>query len=300
MILLVFFMYFMFALTFIFGSASINYAEPIFLIGLRMIITAALIFLYLFTRRSRQKVARRDWWVFGLLGIIHIFIPYVGENIVYKYLPAAQIALMWNLSPLITAGFSLIMLHERITLLKLVGLLIGFVGFVPMLVHEYAHETGLRSFFYLSYADWLLILAVVSAAAAWSLVRVLRHRGYGALIINGWSMLIGGLLSFLTSFGLESWHPVPVYSWPMTCWYIGLLVLTGGILGYNLYGHLLHQYTATFLSFAGCITPVFTAVLAYIFLGDAIDPVLLISTAITAIGVYLVYQQDLQRGYIHD
>lgn len=298
MILLVFFMYAMFALTFILGSASVHYASPIFFIGLRMALTSAVIFISLAIFRLNWRVPRRDWWLFGLLGVFHIFIPYVGENIVFKYLPAAQVSLMWNLSPLVTALFAWLLLRERMTFIKFIGLLVGFLGFIPTLVYEYLHEIGLRSVFLLSAADWLLLLAIVSAAAAWSLVRLLRQRGYGALIINVWSMLLGSVLSFIVSWFFEPWHPFPVSNWGMTMWCAGWLVLTGGILGYNLYGHLLKKYTATFLSFAGSITPFFTAFLAWFFLHDTLNPVFFFSTFITCIGLYLVYQQELRQGYI--
>lgn len=294
MFLLIPLMYAAFALTFIFGATSIHYAQPIFFIGLRMVITGIFILGYLILTKKQWVPAKRDWWIFGLLGIVHIFIPYVGENMAYTILPACHVSLMWNLSPLLTAVCSWVILRERMTWMKLLGLAIGLLGFVPLFLSACPCAS---SFLFISWADWLLIGAVVSAAVAWSAIRKLAHR-YSILIINGWSMLLGGALSFVVSGFKESWHPFPVTNWPMTLWCVGALVILGGIIGYNLYGYLLKRYTATFLSFCGGLTPLLTALFARIFLGQPLSPVFLLSASITCVGLYLVYRQELTQGYI--
>src|ERR1700722_19817163 len=95
---------------------------------------------------------------------------------------------------------------------------------------------------------------------------------------NGGSMVVGGGLGLLTSFIFEVWpniwvqtdHQLSFSPGLMTAlFYMFLLILLCNIISYNLYGVLLRSHSATFLSFAGFLTPLFTAALSSFFFGQS-------------------------------
>src|SRR3989339_1203041 len=282
-------MYALFGLTFIFGSTAMQNASPIFFIALRMLISGGIMLSYLKFRRQSFKINRSDVKLFFLLALVHILIPYVGEFWALQYLTAAKVSLIWSLSQFITAVFAWFMFKERMTVLKFVGMAIGFLGFIPIVMHEGAKEQALTSLFHVSTADIALVIAVISAAFAWSTFKKLLHRGYRALVINGWAMLIGGGYSLILSPFFEPWHPFPVKNWPITIVCLFALVLIGGVICYNLYGFLLKRYTVTLLSFAGGVVPFFTAFFQWIILHQKVSFPFILSVIIISVGLYIFY-----------
>jgi drug/metabolite transporter (DMT)-like permease len=295
---LLFLMYALFGLTFIFGSIAMQNAAPIFFIGMRMIASGFLMLSYLKVRGITLKVKRCDIVSFLILSIAHIFIPYIGEFWALQFLTAAKVSLIWSLSPFITSIFAWIMFREKTTLLKTLGLAIGFLGFIPIIMHEGASEQNLSSLFNISTADFALIVSVISAAYAWSLFKKTMQKGYSALLINGWAMLWGGMLSMGVSPFFEVWNPFPVKNWPITLGCLVVLVLVGGVVCYNLYGYLLKRYTVTFLSFAGGLVPFFTAFFQWIILGEPVSIAFMISVTVISVGLYIFYKEELRQGYI--
>ena len=295
---LLFLMYAIFGLTFVFGSIAMQNASPIFFIGMRMIVSGVLMLGFLFARKTSLKIKKKDLIYFLILSVVHIFIPFIGEFWALQYLSAAKVSLIWSLSPFITSIFAWIMFREKTTVLKVVGLAIGFLGFIPIIMHEGSTEQALGSLLKISTADFALIIAVISAAYAWSLFKKMVQKGYRPLLINGWSMLWGGGLSMVISPFFEPWHPVPVKNWLITFGCLLALVLLGGIICYNLYGYLLKRYTVTFLSFAGGLVPFFTAFFQWIILGQPVSIAFMISVTVISVGLYIFYKEELRQGYI--
>jgi len=86
---------------------------------------------------------------------------------------------------------------------KFIGMLIGLLGLIPIfLTQTDIRESGMQ-FFSISLPEIVLLCAVFSAAYAWFIVKKLMDKGYSLLMINGVAMLLGGLLSFPTSFAIE-------------------------------------------------------------------------------------------------
>ena len=112
-------------------------------------------------------------------------------------------------------------------------------------------------------------------------------------------MLLGGILSLGTSYFFETWpsitslsHNVPFIR------SLFLLILIGNIICYNLYGKLLHCYSATILSFFGCITPLFGVLFGWLWLGETVSPWFYVTALLASVGLYIFYQEDLKEGLL--
>ena len=105
-------------------------------------------------------------------------------------------------------------------------------------------------------------------------------------------------MALLNSFMVESWDPIPVSAigpfWECTL----ALIIVSNFICYNLYGYLLKRYSATFISFAGFVTPLFTALFGWYYLGETITASFYISAAIVFVGLFMFYQEELKEiGY---
>ena len=197
---------------------------------------------------------------------------------------------------------SYFMFNEKMTLRKLMGLAIGFIGLVPILLQKDAGEGGMGHISFLSCAEIAVIIATISSVYGWSLVRQLvKEDKCHPLMANGMSMLLGAAFSFAHSYFTDNWDPIPVAaggasSFILCCTY---LVFVSSIICYNLYGYLVKYYTVTLLSFAGLTTPLFAALFGWIFLGETVGIPFFLSAAILSSGLFIFYQEELRQGYVN-
>jgi drug/metabolite transporter (DMT)-like permease len=110
-------------------------------------------------------------------------------------------------------------------------------------------------------------------------------------------MLIGGSMALFHSSLTENWNPVPVKEWFPFLECAGLLIIISSLICYNLYGYLLRKYTATFMSFAGSTTPLFTALFGWLFLNESVTWSFFASAAIVFSGLLIFNQEELKSAY---
>lgn len=296
--LLIFILYFFFAATFIIAKAVLQYSAPLAFVGIRMILAGIVLltYMYIFDHKN-LRFKKEDVKIFAILATLHIYIPYVFEFLALEYLSAAKTSLLFCLSPFITAIFAYLLFSEKINFRKKIGLIIGFLSFLPTIFSQSPLERLAGEVWKISIPELLIISAVISSSLAWIIIKeVMQKKNLSLIILNGTAMLFGGILSLLTSFVFESWQPLPIYDFKNFAYLVVLLIIIGNIFCYNLYGALLKKYTATFLSFCGFLTPIFTAILQWFIFKEPIGCDFLITTFFLLIGLYIFYQEELRHG----
>lgn len=297
---LVFVLFILFATTFVFGEAAISYVSPIFLVGVRMLFASVLLSAYQFVlNRSSLRLRSKDIPLIIITSIFLMYITYAVEFWSFQYISGAKVALIWNLSPFFTALIAYFALKEIMTVKKFLGLVIGFLGFIPVLVAPTAEEAGMISLLNITWPEFLLALSVMGAAYGWILFRHVMDRGYQPLVINAYAMCVAGILCLITSYFLEGpWDPVPVYNMIFATGYTIYLTVVGNVICFNLYGYLLKRYSTTYLSFCGSMTPLFAAIIQYFYLGKAVGIPFIVTLILVSFGLYIFYQEELRQGYV--
>jgi drug/metabolite transporter (DMT)-like permease len=287
------------ASSFTISKAVLAYSPPIFFVGVRMVAAGFLLCGYLWLRDSLTFIARKDWLLFLGIVFFHIYFAYIFDLWSLQYMTSFKSAFFFNLSPFITAIFSYFIFGELMTVKKYIGMIIGFIGFLPMLLQQASQEALWGELLGVSWPEIVLFAGVVSSCLGWIIMRkLLKHHNYSPMFVNGVGMVFGGLLCLVTSYLCESWQGGPVTNW------VSFISLTSGIIiacnfmFYNFYGHLLRYYTATMLSFAGSTTSLFAALYGFLFLGETVTWHFFASSLIVSIGLYIFYQEELQQGYI--
>lgn len=311
--ILIIVLYAVLALTFIFAKYAVALAKPCFLIGFRMIVAGILLLGYqCFARRKELQIPRADLWLFAQTAIFHIYFAFVLEFWALQYVSALKTTMIYSSTPFISALLSYILLGERLSVLKRVGIAIGLGGLVPVFLVTAAQSVtatvdalnqGTGALAVMPDASWIgsfmipeivLMCAVVSAAYAWFLVKKLMQRGYGLIMINGVAMLLGGVLSMLTAAVMGDLAN-SVVNWQQFLLWVGLLILSANIIVYNLYGTLLRTYSLTFISFAGFLCPAFGALYEWLFFGGVLSWHYVASFLLVTLGLYVFYRQELKN-----
>ncbi len=292
---LVVLLYALFASVFIIGKMGLDYAEPLFLVGSRMFMAGVIMlgYLYIF-QREQLNLSRAGFGRVVRLAFFNIFLTNACEFWGLKYLTTFKTCFIYSLSPFVSALLSYFMLSEKMTVKKWIGLVVGFLGFLPILLSQthVEEETGHLLFF--SWAELAVVVAAVSSVYGWIVLRQLvNENNYSPMAANGLSMMMGGCMALTQSLFVETWHPVPVTEMvPFLACAIALIIVSN-LICYNLYGYLLKSFSATFMSFAGFTTPLFTALFGWFYLGEVVTWPFYASALIVFTGLLLFYQEEL-------
>lgn len=293
-------LYALFASVFTITKHALENAAPVFLVGFRMLFAGAILLLYLrLVHPEKVRIPRSCWGkIFGL-ALFNIYLTNVLEFLGLQYLTSFKTCFIYSISPFLSALFSYVLLSEKVSFKKWIGLGVGILGMAPILFIDESQEAGLRHFFFFSWAELCVMGAATATVYGWILMRqVVKNHDVSPVAANGYSMLFGGLFSLIHSYSVEPWKPFPVQSYSDFLLCSLALMIISNLICYNLYGFLLKRYSAPFMSFSGYTTPFFAAFFGWFFLGETISLPFYISGAIVFLGLTVFYQEELREGLL--
>lgn len=292
----VFLLYALFASVFTISKTGLEYCQPFFFIGVRMLLAGVLLMSYVYFRQPANFHLKKThlWKVIQLAGF-NIYLTNIFEFWGLQYLTSFKTCFIYSLSPFVSALISFMVLSEKLSPRKWVGLLIGFGGLLPVLLSQTTTEELAGHFLVFSWAELAVMGAAVCSVYGWILLKQLvQVGGYSPLMINGFSMFIGGSFSLVHSYFTENWNPVPVSEMIPFLECTILLIIISNLICYNLYGALLKKFSATFMSFAGLTTPIFSAIFGWIFLNELMPWHFYLSLSVLGFGLFLFYQEEFK------
>lgn len=292
---LVLMLYALFASVFTLSKSALATTEPFFLIGTRMTFAGILMLGFLFcVQPEKLKFTRKEVPPLLFLGLLNIYLTNALEFWGLQYLTSFKTCFIYSLSPFASALIAWAFFGERMNGKKWLGLLIGFSGFFPIFLYQTQEEAISGTLFSFSWAEIAVAGAALSSVLGWLILKTLIFdRGLSPLLANGVAMIFGGLGALAHSAVSETWNPLPVTDMPLFLFFGTALLIVSNLIGYNLYGHLLKRFSATFMSFAGFTTPLFTALFGWLFLDEVVALPFWISTAIVFLGLFLFYKEEL-------
>lgn len=300
---LVILLFALFASLFTLSKTALDFSEPFFLIGSRMTFAGVLLLSHQFIfNRQAFKIKSQHVIPLVLLGLISIYITNIAEIWGIQFMSSAKACLIYSLSPFIAALFAFLILKERLTNKKWLGLCIGFVGLTPILFVGGNTSALAKDLLIVSWAEIALIIAVFASVYGWILLKkIINDFNYTPIMANGISMLIGGILALIHSYMVgESWSPIPVitgqYAAFIECAF--WMTIISNVICYNLYGFLLKRFSATFMSLAGLVTPLFASLFGWYFLNETISWHFFASMILFSVGLAIFYQEEIATNLV--
>jgi len=254
-----------------------------------------------FKEPSSLKISQKHWPALFMLGFLNIYLTNISEIWGLQHMHSSKACLIYSLSPFLSALIAYPVLKETLTFKKGIGLLIGVTGVLPIFLQPNAAEPSFTVDAFLSYPEMALLTAVVCSVYGWILLKkIVSHYKHSPIVANGISMILGGSMALWHSYlSGETWQPFPVTEWWPFLHNTLLLCVISNLICYNLYGYLLKRYSATFMSFAGLVTPLFASLFGWLFLQEQISIYFFGSFILFAIGLLLFYQEELKRDKIY-
>lgn len=291
---LIILLYALFGMSFPLSKTILKIIDPMYYTGIRMIVAGLLLLGYqYFYARHHFKFQRKNIWLYSQVALFGIYLTYILRFVGLATLTSAKTAFLFNFMPFFSAFYSYFIFREKLSRQQWIGLLIGFIGFIPILVSTSKVEQKLGEFLFISWPECAVLLAVAFQSYSWIIMRKLvRDNQYAPSMINGMTMTIGGIAAFVTALFWEGPQEVADPG-ALASWLI-LVILISNIICHNLYGYLLKKYTATFLAFAGFLGPLFSAFYGWLFLGEIITWHFYASAVLVFIGLFMFYKHELQ------
>jgi drug/metabolite transporter (DMT)-like permease len=268
--ILVILSYALFGLSFALGKLILNYATPIFAVGTRMIAGGLILMGYIIIRHRASCYPRlKNISAYAQLASFHVFIPYVLRLWALQYTTTIKAALLFNLMPFFTAILAYYINKERLEFWQITGLVIGFLGMIPILLTESHVKTNFISFSFISLPELAIIVSVASMSYGLIVMqKLVTTSKCPPYLANCVSMLSGGTAALWTSTLLEH-HPIKAGVLPL-CGVLGLQICISNVCAVNLQAMLLKRYSSTFMAFASFLAPLFASFYGMILFGEKI------------------------------
>ncbi|HWP20860.1 MAG TPA: DMT family transporter [Burkholderiaceae bacterium] len=228
------------------------------------------------------KLDRRQLGVTFALGATGIFAYNLFFLGALKHLPASRTSLIIALNPVVTIGLAAVLLHERLSLRRWLGVALALAG-VWVVISRGDVTAALGQA--VGIGEWLMFGGVWSWAA-YTLIGRVALKGLTPLAATTYASLWGCLL--LGLYSVTEWPTVELqaFTWP-----VGLAALYLGVLGTALafvwYSQGVQRIGAARTVVFNNLVPVFGATFGVLLLGESLLPSMLIGGAIAVTGVML-------------
>jgi len=270
---------FLWGSSFLFVKLS-GHLNPFVLASMRGVIGGATLAGWFMLKGKSILPQRHEWKVWAFLGTFNGWLPNVLVAYALSQIATAPAAMIQASSPLITAAFSHMMFaDERLGPQRLLGVLVGFVGMGILIGPAALPDSGIDLTGILA-----MVLVACSYAAANVYVRTVAdvppaRMALGQQIGSGFAATVLAL----SIAGPAAYASVPMSLAPLTA--LGMMSTALPIL---LFMYMIRRTGPTRASMVGYLAPVWTILLAVLFLNESVGLRELLGGAVVLSGVALV------------
>jgi drug/metabolite transporter (DMT)-like permease len=265
--------------SFIAAKAGLQHFSPLLFVAIRLagcaiVLVTAMVVL----RRSWRPLSGWRWLHCAIAGALlnaaGLMAPHVGLLLA----PAAQIALVQSLTPLLTAVLGVALLHESLRARQWYGLALGVAG-VGLVVGQAALENAAR------FEGLVLAFVGVIGLVSGTLYFGRFCRGVPLLPSATMQFVSAAVVSALGAWWLETPRAEWVYAGIAAIAWNTIMVSLGGM---GLYFAMLAKGTAARTTSNFYLVPGTAAVLAWVILGERLSPFAIMGLIVASAGCWLV------------
>jgi drug/metabolite transporter (DMT)-like permease len=273
------------ASSFVLVKLALPEIGPLTTAGLRYFIAfLALCPFFIRKRASIRKVKPRTWLVLLLIGLCAYTIGNGAFFWGLKYLPATTTSFLMSVNPILILLAGIWWLKEVPTRLQVVGVVVCLAGSVLFF------SNGLKA------DEPLGLLITIVGVLGFSLFGILsravaRERQVDTLVLTAVPLGFGGGILLLLAIIFEGVPHLSLRVGGILLW----LALPNTAVAYMLYNHSLRNLTALEMTVMLNLSPLGTALLAWLVLGERITLIKLAGMVVLIVGVVLVQQRTRQR-----
>jgi drug/metabolite transporter (DMT)-like permease len=255
--------------------------EPFTLVMVRLLIGFLLLASVVLLARERLPREPRVYWHLFVMGAINIALPFSLITFAETAVDSSLASVINSAVPLFVIVIAAMFLRgEAITLNRLAGLVVGFVGVAILVGFDVAKLLS---------GGALGELALLGATICYAIGNVYAKRhvhGLRPMIPAVFQVFFGLLITGTLAFVTE--HPLAVVWTPESLLAVAWLGLLGSGLAYLSYFRILQHWGATRTSLVAYLLPLYGIALGALVLHEPVAPSMLVGTALIIGGIFLV------------
>lgn len=267
-------------MSFVWSKIALQYYEPVTILVLRLLVSAALLFGGLRIFGRLQQIRKEDYRLFLLSALFNPFLYFLGENYGLKFTSPTITAVLIATIPLFTPVLGYIVFGERLNVLNILGLFVSFGGLLVMLINPdfslNASPQGIA---------WLA-LAVVTAVYYSVLLKKLAMK-YDAFMIIAVQNLLGAIYFLPLFFVLDFQQFITVRPTAELISSLLLLAFFASSLAFVFFTISSREIGISRTNLFTNLIPVFTAVFSFFILGEVFEMQKIIGMAVVIAGVLM-------------
>lgn len=267
-------------MSFVWIKIVYKYYGPITTVFLRLILATLFLSLIIVVLKKQEKIRKGDLKYFFLLAFFQPFCYFLGESFGVKYVSATLSSIIISTIPVVTPVFAYFILKEKLTVTNIIGLLLSFLGVVIMVLNP---NLSLK----VSIIGLISLGFAVLSAVFYSLIVKKISEKYSPFTIVNVSNFIGIFLflPLFLSFEFKNFLAIkPNFELIST---LLLLAILCSALAFVLLTIAIREIGVSKTNVFTNTIPVFTAIFAFIILGEIFTLQKLIGMSVVVIGLII-------------
>ncbi len=267
---------------FIAGKYTVPYISTFTLTFLRFFYASVILFFIMKRSGVDFTLEKSRIPIFLFTGIVGMFGYHVLFFTALKDTTAINSSIIAATSPMVTTLLSVIFLKNKMAVKQIIGILLSFAG---VLLTITGADLEILKHFSFNTGD-LLMLAAVTVWAAYGVFSKSKGKGIPPIILTFYSFLICTVI--LIPFVLYERPWEFLFAIPVSA-HLAVLYMSifPSVIGYLVQQMAIQEIGPSKASIFVNLVPVFSIILAVILLGEALEPIKLITAALIIAGVFI-------------
>ncbi len=273
--------------SFMWIKIAVQEISPVMLVAIRLSFAILTLAIAAFIVRLNMPKSKRLWLVLTIFGIVNIALPYLLITWGEQYINSTVAAILNSTTPL----FAMLIAHrflddDRITLPRLIGLIVGFIGIIILISRDLGSSNE-----YTSKVQLIILgqLAVLTASMLYAGSAVYARSNLKGLspMVQGLVPLLGSTMLMWALAGITE-NPITLPELPITWISLAFLGILGSGIAFLLYFYLIHSVGPTRTTLVTYVFPLVGVALGVIFLNESLDSRLVLGAVMVVSSIVVV------------
>lgn len=205
--------------------------DPLLLTAIRIFIAGIAVLVTTGFMKIFRLPTKNEWITIGTLTLFNVIGHHIFLALGLTYTSGVNTGLILGASPLITMMLAIILLKDRVTKLRIVGFILGFIGIMMTSL------AGTSTVSTISIGDIMIFVSMLSQAFSFILISKLNPN-FDPRLLTGYMLVLGSFFILITSLLFET-HFSSIIN--LLNWKLGGIFLFSALIC-TAFGHMTYNY----------------------------------------------------------